>query len=171
MQHEVLQGSEGADAAVDGPTPWMGNVCAEGSRPETAAMLTGRLQAEARMSGLRSAVVRLQATAALIRDIAIILVVPGVLYVGLELYAVQAKATDAQIKATEAEVDALQTQGGALTKVLDLLATQKELFDQDRQQLQELKGQTLQFNTRLQQLQDDLQQSQPRTRRRPSRGG
>jgi DNA repair exonuclease SbcCD ATPase subunit len=152
MQHEVLQGSEGADAAVDGPTPWMG---AERSRPETAAMLTGRLQA----------------TAALIRDIAIILVVPGVLYVGLELYAVQAKATDAQIKATEAEVDALQTQGGALTKVLDLLATQKELFDQDRQQLQELKGQTLQFNTRLQQLQDDLQQSQPRTRRRPSRGG
>jgi hypothetical protein len=109
--------------------------------------------------------------AALIRDLAIILAVPGVLYVGLELYDVQAKATDVHVKAVEAEVEALQTQGGAVAKALDLLATQKVLFEQDRQQLQELQGQTLQFNTRLQQLQDDLQQSQSRTRHRPSRGG
>lgn len=109
--------------------------------------------------------------AALIRDFAIILAVPGALYVGLELYDVQAKATDVHVKAVEAEVEALQTQGGAVAKALDLLATQKVLFEQDRQQLQELQGQTLQFNARLQQLQDDLQQSQSRTRRRPSRGG
>jgi hypothetical protein len=121
---------------------------------------------------------KMRAWAALVRDLAIILIVPGVLYTGLEVYDLQTKASDTQIKAVDVEVEALKTQSAGLIKALDLLATQKDRFDEERQkaetdrrELQELQEQTLQFNARLQQLQDDLQQFQPRIRRRPARGG
>ena len=121
---------------------------------------------------------KMRAWAALVRDLAIILIVPSVLYTGWELYDLQAKASDAQIKAVDVEVEALKTQSAGLIKALDLLATQKDRFDEERQkaeadrrELQELQEQTLQFDARLQQLQDNLQQFQLRIRRRPARGG
>jgi multidrug resistance efflux pump len=86
--------------------------------------------------------------AALIRDLGLIIGMPVIIEVGMHLYKLQEKASDAQIKAAEAQakviekqVAVVEAQNTALKdtqydKALALLKSQKELFDQERTRFQ-----------------------------------
>ena len=87
---------------------------------------------------------RARAWTGLVRDLGVIVCVPAIITVGVQLYELQGRASEAQLKASEAQLRVIESQVKVVDaqntalrdtqydKALALITSQKALFDQER---------------------------------------
>ena len=87
---------------------------------------------------------RARAWTGLVRDLGVIVGVPAIITVGVQLYELQGRASEAQLKASEAQLRVIESQVKVVNaqntalrdtqddKALALITSQKALFDQER---------------------------------------
>lgn len=77
---------------------------------------------------------KVQKTAAIIRDIGVIIGVPGILYLGSQLYGFQQQSTQAQISALKEQIELLKER--QYDRVATVLKAQKEVSEAELDTIQ-----------------------------------